>query len=107
MRLLGALAIVVALVALAGCGEDAQQRAAREETQAYVTSLDDAERYEIAESHCTNSARTGWFVIVETNMFVCSVRLTTGGCDWFRVDSGTDGTSVRLAEPDAGCALPE
>ena len=24
------------------------------------------ERYEIDESHCTESARTGWFVIVET-----------------------------------------
>lgn len=104
MRLLGALALVFVLT---GCGEDAQQRVAREETQAYVASRPDAERYELAEAHCTNSARTGWFVIVETRTFVCSVKRAAGGCDWFRVDSGADGTRVRLAEPDAGCALPE
>ena len=108
MRLLGALAIVFALViALAGCGEDAQQQAAREETQAYVASLVEAERYDVAESHCTESARTGWFVIVETETFVCSVRRESGGCDWFRVDVGRSGTKVSLAEPDAGCVLPE
>jgi uncharacterized lipoprotein YehR (DUF1307 family) len=67
VRLLGAFAIVLALVvALSGCGEDAQQQAARKETQAYVASLGQATSYEVAESHCTESARTGWFVIVET-----------------------------------------
>jgi len=108
VRLLGALAIAFGLViALAGCGEDAQQQAAREETQAYVATLANAERYDVAESHCTESARTGWFVIVETETFVCSVRRESGGCDWFRVDVGRSGTKVRLAEPDAGCVLPE
>jgi hypothetical protein len=108
VRLLGALALVLVLVvALSGCGEDAQQQAAREETQAYVASLGQASTYDVAESHCTESARTGWFVIVETESFVCSVRRRSGGCDWFRVDVGKTGIKVALAEPDAGCVLPE
>jgi len=107
VRLLGALATVALLGASAGCGEDAQQQAARQETQAYVAALADAERYDVAEAHCTNSARTGWFVIVETETFICSVRRESGGCDWFRVDVGNSGTKVRLVEADAGCALPE
>ena len=108
MRLLGALAIACAApFVLAGCGEDAQQQVAREETQAHVASLASAGLYDIDESHCTESARTGWFVIVETETFVCSVKRAEGGCDWFRVDLTRGGTRVRLAEPDAGCVLPE
>jgi len=95
------------LVFLAGCGEDAQQRVAREEAQAYVATRPDAARYEIAESHCTNSARVGWLKIVATKTFVCAVRRTDGGCDWFRVDLGRSSTTVRLSDPDAGCDLPE
>ncbi len=108
MRLLGATVLASLLVGVvAGCGEDAQQQVAREEAQAHVASLADAEQYEIGESHCTESARTGWFVIVETETFVCSVRRESGGCDWFRVDLAREGARVRLAEPDAGCVLPE
>jgi hypothetical protein len=104
VRLLGALAL---LLALAGCGEDAQQQAAREQTQAYVRSSPDAARYDVDEAHCTNSARTGWFRIAETSTFVCAVRRAGGGCDWFRVDVTRATTRVRLADPNAGCVLPE
>jgi hypothetical protein len=95
------------LVLLAGCGEDAQQRAAREEAQAYVHSRPDAAAYDVAEAHCTNSARAGWLKVVETKTFVCAVRRDEGGCDWFRVDLGRSSTTVRLADRDAGCVLPE
>jgi len=91
----------------AGCGEDAQQRAAREEAQAHVLTRSDAARYDVDEAHCTNSARAGWLKIVETETFICTVRLAEGGCDWFRVDLGRSSTEVRLAEPNAGCVLPE
>ena len=107
IRLARSLALVP-LVVLAGCGaEDAQQQSAREEAQAYVTSRPDAVRYDVAEAHCTNSARAGWLKIVETETFVCAVRREEGGCDWFRVELGRRGTTVRLAERDAGCVLPE
>ena len=98
---------LLSLVLLAGCGEDAQQRAAREEAQAYVEASPDAAAYDVAEAHCTNSARTGWLKIVETETFVCAVRREEGGCDWFRVDLGRSSTTVRLADRDAGCVLPE
>ncbi len=102
MRRLGAI-----VLALAGCGEDAQQQAAREETQAFVSASATAAEYEIAETHCTNSARTAIFRIEETATFVCSVRRVEGGCDWFRVEAEEQGPRVRLSDPDAGCVLPE
>ncbi|MBA2463114.1 MAG: hypothetical protein H0V45_15365 [Actinobacteria bacterium] len=104
MRRLGAIAIVLAL---AGCGEDAQQQAAREETQAFVSASATAAAYDVAETHCTNSARTAIFRIEETATFVCAVRRIEGGCDWFRVDVERQGPRVRLSDPDAGCVLPE
>jgi len=104
VRRLGAIAIVLAL---AGCGEDAQQQAAREETQAFVSTSATAADYDVAETHCTNSARTAIFRIEETAAFVCAVRRVEGGCDWFRVDVEEQGPRVRLSDRDAGCVLPE
>ncbi len=104
MRRLGAIACVLALV---GCGEDAQQQAAREETQAFVSASASSAEYDVDETHCTNSARTAIFRIEETATFVCSVRRVEGGCDWFRVEAEEQGPRVRLSDPDAGCVLPE
>ena len=92
---------------LAGCGEDAQQQAAREVTQAHVRALPIAARYDVDETHCTEAARTAIFRIEQTSSFFCATRRVEGGCDWFRVDVDERGPRVRLAEPDAGCVLPE
>jgi len=104
VRRLGAIACVLALV---GCGEDAQQQAAREETQAFVSASASSAEYDVDETHCTESARTALFRIEETAMFVCAVRRIDGGCDWFRLDVEANGARVRLADHDAGCVLPE
>ena len=105
MRRLGAL--VVLLAVLAGCGEDAQQQAAREETQAFVEASADAHAYDVAETHCTESARTDLFRIEETDVFVCAVRKVEGGCDWFSIDVRQEELRIRLADRNAGCVLPE
>ena len=105
MRRLGALVVLAA--ALAGCGEDAQQQAAREETQAFVRASATAQDYDVDETHCTESARTAIFRIEETDVFVCAVRRVDGGCDWFQIDVRKDDTRVRLTDRDAGCVLPE
>jgi hypothetical protein len=105
MRRLGALVLLLAV--LAGCGEDAQQQAAREETQAFVEASASAEDYDVAETHCTESARTAIFSIEETDVFVCAVRRVEGGCDWFRIDVREQGARIRLSDRNAGCVLPE
>jgi hypothetical protein len=98
---------LLALLVLAGCGEDAQQQAAREATQQYLAASAAAGVYDLAETHCTDSARTGFFRIEETSVFVCAVRRTEGGCDWFRAEARVGGGQIRLMERDAGCVLPE
>ena len=100
------VALVLAL-AVAGCGEDVQQQAAREETQAFVRASATAAEYDIDETHCTESARTAIFRIEETAMFVCAVRRVDGGCDWFRLDVEATRDRIRLSDRDAGCVLPE
>lgn len=99
---------VVTLLALAGCGEDEQQQVARQLTQAHVRALPSAARYDIDETHCTEAARTAIFRIEETSTFLCAVRRTDSGCDWFRLEVEEQGPpTVRLSDPDAGCVLPE
>jgi uncharacterized protein YceK len=100
------IALVVTL-ALTGCGEDVQQQAAREETQAFVRASATAADYDVEETHCTESARTAIFRIEETAMFLCAVRRVDGGCDWFRLDAEGIRERIRLADRDAGCVLPE
>lgn len=104
MRLIGALLL---LLALAGCGEDAQQRLAREEAQRYVAAREGAGDYDVDDTHCTDSARTAVFRIEQTSIFICAVRRSDGGCDWFRVEAAAGGPAIRLEERDAGCVLPE
>ncbi|HZG36063.1 MAG TPA: hypothetical protein VEY87_09460 [Gaiellaceae bacterium] len=101
----GAFALLALL--LAGCGaEDAQQEAAREEVQAHLRELGGG-GYDADDVHCTDAAST-WFREVETDRFVCAVRRTAGGCDWFdvAVDRQRRRVDVRLEQRDAGCTLP-
>jgi hypothetical protein len=102
VRRAGALLVVLAL---AGCGEDAQQQGAREATQRYVAASSAAGVYDVAETRCTDSART-FFRVEETQVFICAVRRVEGGCDWFRAEAAVGGPQIRLMERDAGCTLP-
>ena len=107
-RVAGVVAGVCVAALLAGCGaEDAQQEAAREETQKHVRGLGPEAGYDAAEVHCTDAAST-WFRDVETDVFICAVGRTSGGCDWFVVDVDRERRSVavRLDTRDAGCTLP-
>jgi hypothetical protein len=97
---------LLALLVLAGCGEDAQQQAAREATQQYLAASAAAGVYDLAETHCTDSART-FLRIEETSVFICAVRRTDGDCDWFRAEAKAGGGHIRLMERNAGCVLPE
>lgn len=106
-RLGGRLCVSASVLALVGCGEDAQQQAAREEMQAFVRALATAAEYDVDETHCTESARTAIFRIEETALFVCAVRRLDGGCDWFRLDVEARDARIRLSDRDAGCVLPE
>ncbi len=101
------LALALLTVGAAGCGEDAQQQAARETTQAHVRASASAAKYDVDETHCTEAARTAIFRIEETSSFLCAVRRKEGGCDWFRLEVEEQGPTVRLSDPDAGCVLPE
>jgi hypothetical protein len=103
VRRAGAL---ILLLALAGCGEDAQQQVAREAAQEHVAASAAAGAYDVADTHCTDSART-FFRVEETSIFVCAVRRADGGCDWFRVEAAPGGPRVRLMQRDAGCVLPK
>jgi hypothetical protein len=59
------------------------------------------------EVHCTDSAKVGYLVETETNVFICAARRRDGDCDWFRADL-EDGRllAVRLDQRRAGCVLP-
>jgi hypothetical protein len=97
-----AAGLAVALVA-AGCGEDAQQQAARELLQAHLRS----DAAYSGDAHCTDAAKDGFVVPRRTIGFICAVRVAVGGCDWWRVEllSPTKG-SFSLYRKDAGCTLP-
>jgi hypothetical protein len=99
---------VVCVAAVVGCGvEDPQQEAAREEVQAHVRELDRAAGYDAERVHCTDAAAV-WLREVETDVFLCAVGRTAGGCDWFsvEVDRERQSVRVRLDTRDAGCTLP-
>ena len=102
--------VVGALLALvlAGCGEDAQQEAAREEVQAHVVALGPESGYTTADTHCTKAAGVWLGGRRETSSFVCAVRREQGGCDWFTVviDRSRADVDVQLRDTDAGCVLP-
>jgi len=98
-------ALAVALIA-AGCGEDQRQQVAREAVQAWVTARPlSGQRAEGA--HCTPSARSGWFKIAETELFLCAVRREAGGCDWVSVRLRERGPAVAIESRNAGCVLPD
>ena len=95
------------MLVAAGCtAEDAQQEAAREEVQVHLRSLGPDSAYDADDVHCTDAAGI-WFGEVETDAFVCAVRLVAGGCDWFAVDVDRERrrATVTLAQRDAGCTL--
>lgn len=95
---------ILCALAVAGCGEDVQQRAARELLQRHLVA---DSRYDLGQAHCTRAARNAYVVQVRTFDFICAVRRATGGCDWWRVDlvSATRGRFA-LYRSDAGCTLP-
>jgi hypothetical protein len=99
---------VVCVAVAAGCGvEDAQQQAAREEVQEHVRGLGRESGYDAERVDCTDAAGM-WLREVETDVFICAVGRTSGGCDWFVVDVDRERRSVavRLDARDAGCTLP-
>lgn len=99
------VALPIALVA-AGCGEDQRQQQAREAAQDWVRSRPlSGNRAEGA--HCTPSARSGWFKIAETELFLCAVRRESGGCDWVSVRLRERGPAVAIESRNAGCVLPD
>ena len=96
--------LAVGALTLAGCGEDAQQQAAREAAQAHVRTI---AAYDPDGAHCTQSARLGIFKTARTHAFLCAVRRRSGGCDWFRVAlPDTARVAVTLYRRDADCVLP-
>ena len=58
-------------------------------------------------AHCTDAAKTGFFVEQPTERFVCAGRRADGGCDWLRVTlrAGQE-AGVALDRRNAGCTLP-
>ena len=103
---LAALLVVLVVLVVAGCGEDQRQQEAREAVQAWVTDRPlSGQRTEGA--HCTPSARSGWYKIAETELFLCAVRRESGGCDWVNVRMLERGPVVAIESRDAGCVLPD
>ena len=93
-----ALAAVVALVALAGCGAGPPEHEAAERAVARIAEADQA--------RCTARSRI-WFSEREpANVFVCAVRLGDGFCDRYRVDRSGTRFRARLLERHGGCILP-
>jgi hypothetical protein len=103
-----ALALVVVLPLLAGCGgaEDDTQRFAREATESYLTGN---ASYDTDEVHCTGNPKP-WFVQRQATIVICAARLVAGGCDWYRVElvplASRVTTEIRLESRNAGCVLP-
>jgi hypothetical protein len=100
---LSGLALVLLLVLVAGCSfEDARQRSVRVAVEEHVARLG---RYDREGTHCTGNPRP-WFVEREATVFICAVRLRSGGCDWFRATVDQVNVRIRLESRDAGCVLP-
>jgi hypothetical protein len=89
-------------VLLAGCGETALQEGAREALQ---RDLPRDGRYDLHDVHCTRGAGTWLDERGDTRVFLCTVRVRSGGCDLWEVERGTP-VRVGLRERDAGCVLP-
>ena len=107
MRVAAAALVVLAALAVAGCGaEDETQEFARHAVESHVAG-DPA--YDASDVRCTPNPRP-WFVEEQANVVICRVRRTDGGCDRFRVDLVRDTVRVtariRLDVRDAGCVLP-
>jgi len=107
LRVAAAALVVLAALAVAGCGaEDETQEFARHAVESHVAG-DPA--YDASDVRCTPNPRP-WFVEEQANVVICRVLRTDGGCDRFRVDLVRDTVRVtariRLDARDAGCVLP-
>jgi hypothetical protein len=109
MRSARALVVGVAAAALllTGC-EDAQQRNARQELQAYLRSLPNDGGYRVDATQCMSSPRLGYVNVVPIAQFVCAGHRTDGLCDEFTVTLRKHGAArVVLRQGDSGCVLPQ
>ena len=94
-----AAVLAAAALLLAGCGEDADQHAAR---VAVERAVPDAGRV-----HCTRNARIGYVNAIRTSLYVCLVRRSGDSCDAYdalRRQGG--GFTVRLHRRGVDCVLP-
>ena len=96
------VALLLALLALTGCtAERPEQQAARELVEIHLASLSGYD----GTVHCTRNPRP-WFVGQTTTVFICAARRDDGDCDWFRVSTATDPSTVQLDRERGGCVLP-
>jgi hypothetical protein len=105
-RGLALAALTVVLLLASGCTEDERQQLAREAVQDWVRARP-LSGHRVDGAHCTPSARSGWFKIAETELFLCAVRREAGGCDWVSVRMRDRGPLVAVESRDAGCVLPD
>ena len=92
------VAVLAAVVALAGCGADAPEKEAAEVALAQMANVD--------EARCTARAST-WFRDGEpANVFVCAVEIGDGFCDRYRVDRNGLQFRATVLERRGGCVLP-
>ncbi len=106
MRVALALLVVLGAIVAAGCGaEDGTQEFARHAVESQVAGN---AAYVVTDVRCTPNPRP-WFVEEQTNVVLCRVRRTDGGCDRFRVDLVRDTVRVtarvRMDERNASCVL--
>ena len=93
-----AVALLAAVVALAGCGAGAPEQEAAELALARMTNADEAK--------CTTRASV-WFRDGEpANVFVCAVAVGDGFCDRYRVDRNGLQFRASVLEQRTGCVLP-
>jgi hypothetical protein len=95
-------AVLVCLLALAGCtAERPEQQAAREQVEIHIAGRDGYD----GTVHCTRNPRP-WFVEQEATVFICTARRDDGECDWYRVDVSSGRVRVALDRVRGGCVLP-
>ena len=83
-------------LALAGCA-GTQQGNAEEALRARVPD---------ADLSCTQAARRGYLVELDTKVFLCLARRGSADCDRYRVTRREGRYTVRLLERRADCVLP-